>query len=68
MLEVYSLKKYVDEYIGGRGAIRDMEGMIQQIAQDCANAIGAYVRVDAQIILQRGDTMRVVAKAFPKTP
>lgn len=65
-LEVYSLKKYIDEYIGGHDSgIRDMEGMIQQIALDCATAIGGYVRVDANIKLQFGDEMQLVAKAKP---
>lgn len=65
-LEVYSLKKYIDEYIGGHeSGIRDMEGMIQQIALDCATTAGVYVRVDAKIKLQFGDEMRLVAKARP---
>ncbi len=33
-LEVYSLRAYVNSYTGGKGAIRDMEGAIQQMAQD----------------------------------
>jgi NADPH-dependent 7-cyano-7-deazaguanine reductase QueF len=66
-LEVYSLRKYIDLFIGGHEQVRDMEGMIQQIARDCANTLGAFVRVDAHLVLQRGDLMRLVAKAHPST-
>lgn len=62
-LEVYSLRADVNAYIGGRGAIRDMEGTIQAIAQDCANAIKTYVVVGAIIRLQRGDTMALMCSA-----
>lgn len=64
-LEVYSLRNYIDEFIGGHEGVRDMEGMIQKIASDCCQTLGVYVRVDAQIILQDGDQMRLVAKARP---
>jgi len=65
MLEVYSLKAYVDQFIGGYENVRDMEGMIQTLAKTCAATLGVYVRIDAQIILQHGDAMRVVARAIP---
>ena len=64
-LEVYSLRTDINTYIGGRGAIRDMEGTIQQIAQDCSNAIQAYVVVGAIIRLQRGDSMALMCNALP---
>lgn len=64
-LEVYSLRADVNAYIGGRGAIRDMEGTIQTIAQDCANAAYVYVVVGAVIRLQRGDTMALLCSASP---
>jgi NADPH-dependent 7-cyano-7-deazaguanine reductase QueF len=62
-LEVYALRKYIDSYRGGRGDVRDMEGMIQQIALDCAAAVGVPVTVVASIVLQRGDKMRIVVRA-----
>lgn len=65
-LEVYSLKKYIDTFVGGHpDGVRDMEGMIQQIAADCCHVLHVYVRVDAHIVLQHGDTMRIIAKARP---
>ena len=64
-LEVDSLYAYVMSYRGGKGDIRDMEGMIQQIAQDCANTIGVKVRARAYIILQRG-AMEVLSIASPE--
>jgi NADPH-dependent 7-cyano-7-deazaguanine reductase QueF len=64
-LEVYSLRKYLESYVGGREGIRDMEGMIQAIAQDCANAIGVNVLAGAYINLQRWDGMRLFAWGLP---
>ena len=65
-LEVYSLRKYVTEYVGGRDGVRDMEGMVQQIAQDCANEMGVYVYGGALIVLQRGDGITLFAGANPE--
>lgn len=62
-IEVYSLRKYIDSYVGGKDGVRDMEGMIQQIAADCAAVVGVAVTVRANIILQRGDKMRLTARA-----
>jgi len=64
-LEVDSLYAYVMKYRGGKDDIRDMEGMIQQIAQDCADVIHVRVTVKASIILQRG-SMQVVSIAYPQ--
>jgi len=61
-LEVYSLRKYIDSFIGGKGEVRDMEGMVQQTALDCAKAIQAAVKVTAQIVLQGHDTMTIVCE------
>jgi len=62
-LEVYSLRAYIHSYIGGRPPIRDMEGMIHAIADDCAATISTPVVVGAFILLQRGDMMTVVYRA-----
>lgn len=56
-LEVYSLRKLVDSYIGGKPGVRDMEGMIQSVAQSCRDILAVPVTVGAFIILQRGDLM-----------
>lgn len=62
-LEVYSLRKYVDQFVGGFGNVRDMEGMIQTIAEACAQALGTLVTVGALIFLQRGDAMTLIVQA-----
>jgi NADPH-dependent 7-cyano-7-deazaguanine reductase QueF len=65
-LEVYSLRKYVTEYIGGRGDVRDMEGMIIQIARDCAATLNSPVLAWAYIVLQRGDAMQIISLEHPR--
>lgn len=62
-LEVYSLKAYIDKFVGGYENIRDMEGMIQAICQECANTLGVFVSAGAWIVLQRGDFMSLVVGA-----
>lgn len=59
ILEVASLRAYVDSYTGGRGEIRSMEGMIQAIAQDAANAVGVTVAIDADLIINPNQRMRL---------
>lgn len=63
ILEVQSLHDYIKEYIGGRLDVRSMEGMIQNIAQDCANASGVKVRVKAKMILNPPQTMKLICAA-----
>lgn len=65
ILEVQSLHDYIKEYIGGRLDVRSMEGMIQNIAQDCANAAAVSVRVKAKLILQPPQTMKLICTAYP---
>lgn len=52
-LEIETLGAYIDSYIGGRPLgrelIRDMEQTIQQIALDCAAAVGVPVAVVADL-------------------
>lgn len=65
-LEVYGLRKMIDAYIGGHeSGLRDMEGMIQDIAIRCATLIQAPVTVGAYIRLQRFDGMVTIAQATP---
>lgn len=62
-LEVYSLQKFVNSFVGGREGVRDMEGMIQTIARDCANLLGVPVKVRADLNLQPGQRMILRVKA-----
>lgn len=66
VLEVVSLRAYVDSYQGGRGDVRSMEGMIQQITQDCANVLGRAVWVRANLVIEPGQRMRLECSAFAK--
>lgn len=54
VLEVKSLAEYVESYKGGREGVRDMEGMIAQIAQDCANTVGVRVEFKAVLEIEPG--------------
>lgn len=65
MLEVAALRCYVDSYRGGRGPVRSMEGMIQCIAQDCADCIKTPVRVVAELMLDPNQEMLVRCEATP---
>jgi NADPH-dependent 7-cyano-7-deazaguanine reductase QueF len=63
VLEVYALRKYINEFVGGRGDVRSMEGMIAQIAQDCRQAVGVKVKVRAYLIINPGQVMNMVVRA-----
>lgn len=65
-LEVISLREYVDSYVGGRGDVRSMEGMIQQIAQDCANAVQTSVHVKAVLNINPNQEMTILCSANPR--
>ncbi len=65
ILEVASLRSYVDSYIGGKGEIRSMEGMIQAITQDCANAVKINCEVVAELLIEPRQEMRLVCHAYP---
>lgn len=52
VLEVQALRGYVDSYVGGRGDVRSMEGMIQQIATDCAKVLRVDVVVTASLLIE----------------
>jgi len=55
VLEVYSVTAYLKKFIGGHpGGERNMEGMIEMIARDCAAALGVRVRVRADMVLDTG--------------
>lgn len=65
MLEVISLHAYIESYRGGRGEVRSMEGMIQAIAQDCADCVGQRVRVIAELLLAPEQQMTVECNGKP---
>ena len=68
VLEVGALFAYLQTYRGGlkdeTGAyiVRDMEGMIMQIARDCGLALGTNVEVQAEINLRPFEIMRLTAR------
>lgn len=66
IIEVASLRSYVDSYQGGRGEIRSMEGMIQNIAQDCADCVKRSVHVRAKLILNPNQEMAISCAASPR--
>ena len=66
ILEVASLRAYVDSYMGGRGDVRSMEGMIQQITQDCANAVQTTVHVIARLTIEPNQRMEIECSAHRK--
>jgi NADPH-dependent 7-cyano-7-deazaguanine reductase QueF len=65
ILEVASLRSYVDSYVGGKGEIRSMEGMIQAITQDCANAAKINVETVAELLIEPRQEMRLACHAYP---
>lgn len=67
IIEVASLREYVDSYTGGLGDIRSMEGMIQSITQDCADATKAQCTVIADLIIDPGQEMQLQCIAIPRT-
>jgi NADPH-dependent 7-cyano-7-deazaguanine reductase QueF len=67
ILEVQSLYDYIQSYVGGRGDVRSMEGMIQNITQDCANAVLTYVKTKALLLLEPEQKMKLKCEAWPKT-
>lgn len=66
ILEVASLRAYVDSFIGGRGDVRSMEGMIQQITKDCADAVKVCVRVTAFLNIDPDQRMKLDCAAYSK--
>jgi hypothetical protein len=65
---VEDLADFVAEYVGGRGDIRGMEEMIQELATRVRDVVGVPVRAYADLIIQPpygGDqqTMRVAVRA-----
>ena len=72
VLEVAALKGYIHRYIGGlrdeQGEIvvRTMEGLVAQVARDCANVLGVRVMVYAHLHIAPSQQMHVRTIAFPE--
>jgi hypothetical protein len=50
----------------GEIEVRDMEAMIQRVADDCCQALGVPVRVYARLVLRPGkQVMLVKTRAYP---
>lgn len=70
-LEVASLVAYLHSYqdglydASGQLVVRDMEGMLLNIAQDCANVLGVPVRVSAQLVIVPRQKVSFVARGYP---
>lgn len=71
VLDVLDLPSYIHRFVGGLRFkdgtldVRDMEHMIQRIADDCCEALGMPVRVYATLFLRPGkQTMLVKARAY----
>lgn len=62
LLEVAALKVYIDSYIGGKGEIRSMEGMIQNIANECSQILQTPVVVKAQLFINPDQEMHLTCK------
>ena len=63
VLEVYALADYLRSFIGGHSSgVRTMEGMAQQVAEDCARTVEARVTVRAIVLLQEG-TLELVTRS-----
>ncbi len=56
-LEVYSLKQYIDSFIGGKDNVRGMEDMIKQIYIDCQKVLDIPITVEANLILEPNQKM-----------
>jgi NADPH-dependent 7-cyano-7-deazaguanine reductase QueF len=64
-LEIASLIAYIHSFRGGlydasgQLVVRDMEGMIQRIAQECSAVLGVAVEVEANLQLVPRQQMKV---------
>jgi NADPH-dependent 7-cyano-7-deazaguanine reductase QueF len=64
ILEVASLRSFVDSYKGGKGEIRSMEGMIQDITRICANTVRVMVHSVAMLNINPGQSMKLECAAL----
>ena len=67
LLELFSLDTYIDAFVG-HPVVRDMELVVQTVAQDAANAAGVEVTARADVRLNRvRQEQRVTVVAEPET-
>lgn len=70
VIDVYSLSSWVNEFVGGHpSGTREMESMIQDLAERCAAAVMVEVTATADLTINAGlttQTMQVVCKAGPQ--
>lgn len=72
VLEVASLYAYIHQFVGGlRNAtgellVRDMEGMLLRVAQDCAQTLCVPVRVYARWHVAPKQQVSVIARGYPQ--
>ena len=72
VLEVGALYAYIHQYKGGlrdvTGAIiiRDMEGMVSRIAQDCSQVLGVPVSVSAYLVIAPKQHMYLLVRKKPE--
>lgn len=72
VLDVTPLYAYIHSFVGGLHndegelVVRDMEGMLLRIAQDCAQVVGVPVRVTAQLAILPKQHVNVIARGYPK--
>ena len=68
-MPVEALEIMISEYVGGFGAIRAQEEMIQSIAQRCADEVRARVRVRADLLISPpygGEVQRMVVSVVSR--
>ncbi len=65
-LELFSLERYIHGFIGHQ-KVRDIEYLAQEVAKDCANALGERVDVVANINLA-GLNQRQIIKTSAERP
>ncbi len=72
VLEVGALYAYIHQYQGGLRdeagtiIIRDMEGMVALIAQQCADAVGVAVSVSADLVIAPKQRMYLMVRKKPE--
>jgi NADPH-dependent 7-cyano-7-deazaguanine reductase QueF len=65
-LEIASLRAFVDSYKGGKGDVRSMERMLQEIAQSCADVLRVDVKLTSELLIEPAQVMRICCFAFPQ--
>lgn len=66
LIEVESLRGYINSFVGGRGHVRSMEGMIQAICQECADCIAVTVCARGHLYLEPSQEMMITCRASPE--